>query len=326
MRALLNSLGLTIWSSIAIVLAVGLALVGYRVSMSLKESPQTAALGTSVAPAPSALLLSVSPSLEKVTPLMRGQKFSRVIEPQMRAADAAIRAGRWRDVLDNAQTAERKQGITVFDTKTINHFKAYAHLQLHEPSAALTDFERVLATGAATPEETALISKTVSALQVRVESEKNIPPLPEAVAPAPAAQAPQRVALSNESREDYQQAVDAITRGLRKGSIAHLDEAYVYLGLAEQKLGNIAEAQRAFAQLKSVPNISPRVLKVWTLYADTLAGQAPTANSAPASQEPELAASVFVPASKPIPTPAWLAAMETPAPAEASLRQPEPQH
>jgi len=30
MRALLNSLGVTIWSSIAIVLAVGLALVGYR--------------------------------------------------------------------------------------------------------------------------------------------------------------------------------------------------------------------------------------------------------------------------------------------------------
>jgi tetratricopeptide (TPR) repeat protein len=333
MRALLNSLGLTIWSSIAIVLAVGLALVGYRVSMNLKEAPQTAALAVSVASPPPASLLSVTPSLEKVTPLMRGQKFSRVIEPQMRAAQAALQAGRWQDVLDNAQTAERKQGITVFDTKTINHFKAYAHLQLHEPSAALTDFERVLATGAATPEETALISKTVSALQARVESEKNILPLPEDVAPAPESaapsttvQAPPQVALSNESREDYQQAVDAITRGLRKGSIAHLDEAYVYLGLAEQKLGNIAEARRAFAQLKSVPNISPRILKVWTLYADTLAGQAPTADSAPASREPEVAASVFVPASEPPPTPAWLAAVETPAPAQASLREPDARH
>ena len=271
--------------------------------MSMKDSPQTAALAVGVVSPPPALLLPVTPSLEKVTPLMHGQKFSRVIEPQMRAAEAALQAGRWHDVLDNAQTAERKQGITVFDTKTINHFKAYAHLQLHNFSAALTDFERVLATGAATPEETALISKTVSALQARVESDKNVlpqpeaeAPLPEVAAPSPAGHAPQRLALSNETREDYQQAVDAITRGLRKGSIAHLDEAYVYLGLAEQRLGNIAQARRAFAQLKSVPDINPRILQLWTLYADTLAGQAPTADSAPASREPEVAASVTAPA------------------------------
>ena len=308
MRALLNSLGLTIWSSIAIVLAVGLALVGYRVSVSMKDSPQTAALAVGFVSPPPALLLPVTPSLEKVTPLMRGQKFSRVIEPQMRAAEAALQAGRWHDVLDNAQTAERKQGITVFDTKTINHFKAYAHLQLHNFSAALTDFERVLATGAATPEETALISKTVSALQARVASDKNVLPQPETeaplpetaglqevTAPSPAGHAPQRVAVSNETRENYQQAVDAITRGLRKGSIAHLDEAYVYLGLAEQRLGNIAQARRAFAQLKSVPDINPRILQLWTLYADALAGQAPAADSAPASREPEVAASVSAP-------------------------------
>jgi len=67
--------------------------------------------------------------------------------------------------------------------------------------------------------------------------------------------------------------VDAITRGLAKGSIVHLDEAYVYLGLAQQKLGNIAEARRAFARLRDVPNVSPKILRLWALYADTLAGQ-----------------------------------------------------
>jgi hypothetical protein len=41
MRALLNSLGLTLWSSIAIVLAAALALVGYRVPLSMKGSPPT---------------------------------------------------------------------------------------------------------------------------------------------------------------------------------------------------------------------------------------------------------------------------------------------
>jgi tetratricopeptide (TPR) repeat protein len=69
---------------------------------------------------------------------------------------------------------------------------------------------------------------------------------------------------------DYQKAADAVNQGLQKGQIKHLDEAYVYLGLAEVQLKNTAEAKKAFAKLKDVPNISPRVLKLWTLYAATL--------------------------------------------------------
>ena len=62
----------------------------------------------------------------------------------------------------------------------------------------------------------------------------------------------------------------AINRGIQKGQIKHQDEAYVYLGRAQVALKNTAEAKKAFAGLKSVPNISPRVLKLWELYADTL--------------------------------------------------------
>jgi outer membrane protein assembly factor BamD (BamD/ComL family) len=69
---------------------------------------------------------------------------------------------------------------------------------------------------------------------------------------------------------DYQKVVDAITRGLQKGQIKHMDEAYVYLGLAYVQLKNTAEAKKAFQNLKNVPNISPRVLKLWELYAATL--------------------------------------------------------
>jgi tetratricopeptide (TPR) repeat protein len=69
---------------------------------------------------------------------------------------------------------------------------------------------------------------------------------------------------------DYQNAVTAITRGLGKQQIKHLDEAYVYLGRSQAQLKNTAEAKKAFGGLKSVPNISPRVLKLWELYADTL--------------------------------------------------------
>jgi tetratricopeptide (TPR) repeat protein len=69
---------------------------------------------------------------------------------------------------------------------------------------------------------------------------------------------------------DYQKSMDAITVGLQKGQVKHLDEAYVYLGLAEVQLKNFPEAKRTFVNLKIVPNISPRVLKLWELYADTL--------------------------------------------------------
>lgn len=69
---------------------------------------------------------------------------------------------------------------------------------------------------------------------------------------------------------DYQKAMDAINQGLQKGQIKHMDEAYVYQGLAAVQLKNTAEAKKAFANLKNVPNISPRVLKLWELYAATL--------------------------------------------------------
>ena len=69
---------------------------------------------------------------------------------------------------------------------------------------------------------------------------------------------------------DFQKAADAINAGIQKGQIKHLDEAYVYLGLADAQLKNYADAKKAFANLKSVPNISPRVLKLMDLYADKL--------------------------------------------------------
>jgi tetratricopeptide (TPR) repeat protein len=68
---------------------------------------------------------------------------------------------------------------------------------------------------------------------------------------------------------EYELAIVAIQRGLNKGQIAHLDDAYVYLGLAEQAVGDLEEARKAFAKLKNVPDISPRVLRLWTLYAET---------------------------------------------------------
>jgi hypothetical protein len=48
------------------------------------------------------------------------------------------------------------------------------------------------------------------------------------------------------------------------------DEAYVYLGRQWITQNKPAEAKKTFAQLRTVPNISPRVLRLWNLYADTI--------------------------------------------------------
>ncbi len=69
---------------------------------------------------------------------------------------------------------------------------------------------------------------------------------------------------------DFESAVQSINRGLKKGSIKHVDEAYVYLGLAEQQLKDVADAKKAFAQLKSLPDVNQRILKLWDLYAEKI--------------------------------------------------------
>jgi tetratricopeptide (TPR) repeat protein len=78
---------------------------------------------------------------------------------------------------------------------------------------------------------------------------------------------------------EYELAIASIQLGLKKGQLAHLDEAYVYLARAEQAVGDLEEARNAFNKLKDVPGISPRVLRLWTLYAETQLS-APTSQSA----------------------------------------------
>jgi tetratricopeptide (TPR) repeat protein len=67
---------------------------------------------------------------------------------------------------------------------------------------------------------------------------------------------------------DYQPAITAIQRGLDIGGVSHLDEAYVYLGLADFKLGHTEQGCKALNSLQDVPGVSPRVLKLWKLFAD----------------------------------------------------------
>jgi tetratricopeptide (TPR) repeat protein len=69
---------------------------------------------------------------------------------------------------------------------------------------------------------------------------------------------------------DYQNAITAINAGVAKGGVRHPEDAAVYLGLSEEAVKNIPEAKKAFAQLKNVANLSPKVLQIWQLYAERL--------------------------------------------------------
>jgi hypothetical protein len=70
--------------------------------------------------------------------------------------------------------------------------------------------------------------------------------------------------------KNYELAIALIERGLKKGGVVHLDEAYVYLGRSKLAVGDIEGARDAFSKLKDVSGISPRVLRLWTLYAEML--------------------------------------------------------
>jgi len=381
----------------------------------------------------------------------KGPEISRVIAKEMTAAQKALQAGQWAEALKNLDEAETKSPLTTFDKKTIYNFKGFADVKLGNLKAAQTEFERTLATGAATPEEVASITRTLFGISastnqyqktidygkqmvdagtatpdnvaiiaqsyyqlkdcknasawadkaiaatrkagetpkenvylfklqcasdsgdtaamdavlvdlirvnnkttywntlLRIERQDErvdrntlmiyrimynsnamnadtdyiemAQLLADAALPGEAQAVLEkavstgvikdehkertnrlltalkaradvdRKGLAQEDAEasknpageldvklgevyygfgDYQKAVDAISRGIQKGQIKHLDEAYVYLGLAEVQLKNYAEAKRTFASLKIVPDVSPRVLKLWTLYAEKL--------------------------------------------------------
>jgi len=381
----------------------------------------------------------------------KGAEISRVIAKEMTAAQKALQAGQWAEALKNLDEAETKSPLTAFDKKTIYNFKGFADVKLGNLKAAQTEFERTLATGAATPEEVASITRTLFGISastnqyqktidygkqmvdagsatpdnvaiiaqsyyqlkdcknanawadkaiaatrkagetpkenvylfklqcasdsgdtatmdtvlvdlirvnnkttywntlLRIERQDErvdrntlmiyrimynsnamnadtdyiemAQLLADAALPGEAQAVLEKAVstgvIKDEHKErtnrlltalkaradvdrkglaqvdaeasknpageldvklgevyygfgDYQKAVDAISRGIQKGQIKHLDEAYVYLGLAEAQLKNYAEAKRTFASLKIVPDVSPRVLKLWTLYAEKL--------------------------------------------------------
>jgi tetratricopeptide (TPR) repeat protein len=72
---------------------------------------------------------------------------------------------------------------------------------------------------------------------------------------------------------NYQKAIVSIERGLEKGAIVHLDDAFICLGRSKVALQDLAGAHAAFAKLKEVPSINPKIAALWNLYGDSLVNQ-----------------------------------------------------
>jgi hypothetical protein len=420
--------------------------IPHKVSGRFERWTRSASLGVLLAVACVAMTSAASAADKP-----KGPEISRIIAKEMTAAQKALQAGQWSEALKNLDEAETKSPLTTFDKKTIYNFKGFADVKLGNLKAAQTEFERTLATGAATPEETASIARTLFGISASTNqyqktidygkqlvdagtatpdniaiiaqsyyqlkdcknasawSDKAIAAtrkagetpkeniylfklqcasdagdtatmdavlmdlirlnnkttywntllrierqdervdrntlmiyrimyntnamnadtdyiemsqlLADAALPGEAQAVLEKAmstgAIKDEHKErttrlltslktradadrkglaqedaeaakstageldvklgevyygfgDYQKAVDVISRGIQKGQIKHLDEAYVYLGLAQAQLKDFAGAKRTFASLKIVPDISPRVLKLWTLYAEKL--------------------------------------------------------
>jgi tetratricopeptide (TPR) repeat protein len=292
--SLLKALGLTIWGLTALGLAAVFIFVGYQAA--LKYRSATAAMNAASAVHP---LEAASPSLARSDPAMmaaapkEGSSSAaaelaslQITRPLLQSAAAlhqhhlVIEYGQ-QMVEDGTATPEDMLSIaqsyaSIEDCanargsmdKAIFAFRA----QGREPSETQRqvilnchDRPRLMID----PAHAERTNRLLQALRARAAADRaSLPQLEQEAATAQSGNPSVILGELHYGFGEYGKAVQAINRGLDKGGVIHLDDAYVYLGLAQQAQGDVDAARKAFAHLKDVPGISPRVLKLWTLYAE----------------------------------------------------------
>jgi tetratricopeptide (TPR) repeat protein len=188
----------------------------------------------------------------------------------------------WNTLLRIERQEERDDHNTLmlyrimYDTSSMNAGSDYIEMaqllgDAALPAEAQTVLEKAMSTGLIKDDQKERTTRLLNSFKTRAEADKKGQAQLDAEATKnPAGELDTKLGEVYYGFGDYQNAVTAINRGLQKGQIKHLDEAYVYLGRAQVQLKNTAEAKKAFAGLKTVPNESPRVLRLWELYAETL--------------------------------------------------------
>jgi len=164
----------------------------------------------------------------------------------------------------------------MFDTNSMNADTDYIEMaqllgDASLPGEAQAVLEKAISSGVLKDEHKERTTRLLASMKTRADADKKaLPQLDAEAAKNPAGQLDVKLGEVYYGAGDYQNAATAINRGIGKSQIKQLDEAYVYLGRAQVALKNTAEAKKAFEKLKTVPNISPRVLKLYELYSDKL--------------------------------------------------------
>ncbi len=164
----------------------------------------------------------------------------------------------------------------MYDTNSMNADTDYIEMaQLLQdgglPGEAAAVLEKASSSGILKDEHKERTNRLLAALKTRADTDQKTLTQQDAEAQKSAqGELAVKVGEVHYGFGDYAGAISLINAGIQKGQVKHLDEAYVYLGRSYAAQKNYAEAKKAFGQLKSVPNISPRVLKLWELYAEKL--------------------------------------------------------
>jgi tetratricopeptide (TPR) repeat protein len=164
----------------------------------------------------------------------------------------------------------------MYDTNSMNADTDYIEMaQLLQdaglPGEAAAVLDKAVSSGVLKDEHKERTNRLSAALKTRADTDQKTLSQQDAEAQKnPAGELAVKTGEVHYGFGDYAGTVTQINAGLQKGQVKHLDEAYVYLGRAYAAQKNYADAKKAFGQLKTVPNISPRVLKLWELYSEKL--------------------------------------------------------
>jgi tetratricopeptide (TPR) repeat protein len=139
------------------------------------------------------------------------------------------------------------------------------------PAEAQTVLEKAMGAGLINDQQKERTTRLLNSFKTRAEADKKgLSQLDSEASKNPAGELDVKLGEVYYGFGDFPNAITALNRGIQKGQVKHQDEGFVYLGRSQVAQKSFADAKKAFGGLKGVPNISPRVLKLWELYAETV--------------------------------------------------------
>jgi hypothetical protein len=188
----------------------------------------------------------------------------------------------WNNLLRLERQDERDDRNTLmiyrimYDTHSMNADTDYIEMaqllgDAGLPGEARTVLEKAISSGVLKYEHKERTERLLNAMKARAQADKaGLPALDAEARNNPAGQLDVKLGEVYFGAADYPGAAAAISQAIGKGQISRPEDAFVYLGRAQLALKNDSDAKDAFERLKSLPNISPRVLRLWNLYSDMI--------------------------------------------------------